>query len=97
MIEIVLLPATTADFQSAFNWFEGLKAGLGSAFESEFFAALERVKSNPELFAETASGYRACRLKRFSAVLYYRISVNAVVITGLFVNGRDDATLADRE
>lgn len=97
MIEVVLLPATTDDFQSAFNWFEGLKVGLGSEFEAEFFSALERVKSNPELFAESTTGYRACRLKRFSAVLYYRISTNTVVITGLFVNGRDDATLADRE
>lgn len=97
MIEVVLLPATTADFQSAFSWFEGLKDGLGSEFEAEFYAALERVKSNPKLFAEDQSGYRACRLKRFSAVLYYRIGTNAIVITGLFVNGRDDDILVDRE
>jgi len=56
MMDVFLLPATTADFLAASDWFEGLKAGLGREFELEFYAALERIKSNPELSRKVTSG-----------------------------------------
>ncbi len=70
--------------------------GLGDEFETEFYSALARVESNPLLFAADATWYRPCRLKRFTAVLYYRASDELIVLTGLFVNGRDERRLNER-
>ncbi len=49
-------------------WFDRISAGLGEEFEAEFYLALERVKENPEMFAAGHTGYRPCRLKRFTGV-----------------------------
>ncbi|MCA9107987.1 MAG: hypothetical protein KDA83_21435 [Planctomycetales bacterium] len=51
------------------DWFERIAVGLGSQFETEFFNALERIKHDPDLFPVNHTGYRACRLKRFTGVI----------------------------
>ena len=91
-----LLPETVRDLLAGIDWFDSLRTGLGSEFESEFYAALRRIKASPDSFAPDHTGYRACRLKRFTAVLYYRIDHDLIVVMGLFVNGRDERQLRDR-
>jgi hypothetical protein len=68
-----LTSETETDLLRGIRWFDRTSRGLGDQFESEFFHALERVKDAPELFAPDHTGYRPCRLKRFTAVLYFRI------------------------
>lgn len=60
------------------------------------YLALERVKTNPEMFAADHAGYRPCRLKRFTAVLYFRIDGLFIVVVGLFTSGKDERNLKDR-
>ncbi len=96
MMGSFLLPETVRDLLDGIDWFDSLRSGLGDEFENEFYAALERVKTNPESFAPDHTGYRACRLKRFTAVLYYRIDGDLIVVMGLFVNGRDETQLRNR-
>ena len=96
-MNLVLLPETKADLNDGIDWFEGLRAGLGDEFESDFFASLERIKSGPEMFAENEHGYRACKLKRFTGVVYFRMTRTEIVIVGLLVNGRSEGRLKDRE
>ena len=62
----------------------------------EFFNALERVKQEPHLFATNHTGYRPCRLKRFTAVLYFRIDGKMIVVVGLFTSGEDESALKNR-
>lgn len=64
---------TEADLLRGIDWFDRISTGLGETIEAEFYRALERVKANLELFAADHTGYRPCRLKRFTAVLYFRI------------------------
>lgn len=40
------------------DWFDGISLGLGDEFEAEFYAALQRVKDNPEHFSEDHTVYR---------------------------------------
>ena len=87
---------TEADLLRGINWFDRISAGLGETFEAEFYRALERIKANPELFAADHTGYRPCRLKRFTAVLYFRIDEPFVVVVGLFTSGENERDLQDR-
>lgn len=95
-MDSLLLPETVGDLLDGIAWFDALKLGLGDEFEIEFYAALERAKTSPESFAPDHTGYRACKLKRFTAVLYYRIDRELIVAMGLLVNGRDETQLRDR-
>jgi len=87
---------TEIDLLRGIDWFDYISIGLGEEFEAEFYKALERVKENPELFALDHTGYRPCRLKRFTAVLYFRIDEPFVVIVGLFTSGEDEGNLQKR-
>ena len=87
---------TEADLLRGIDWFDRILTGLGEMFETEFYRALERVKANPELFAADHTGYRPCRLKRFTAVLYFRIDEPFVVVVGLFTSGEDESDLQNR-
>ena len=87
---------TESDLLRAIDWFDRLSLGLGDKFEAEFYLALERVKVNPESFAPDHTGYRPCRLKRFTAVLYFRIDASDVVVVGLFASGENERGLQNR-
>ncbi len=78
------------------EWFERIAIGLGDQFELEFFNALERIKQEPNLFSENHTGYRPCRLKRFTAVIYFRMDGDLIVVVGLFTSGEDETALASR-
>lgn len=95
-MKVRLTARTEADLLRGIDWFDRISTGLGEMFESEFYRALERVKANPELFAADHTGYRPCRLKRFTAVLYFRIDDPFVVVVGLFTSGEDEGDLQNR-
>ncbi|MCG8583838.1 MAG: type II toxin-antitoxin system RelE/ParE family toxin [Pirellulales bacterium] len=87
---------TENDLLRGIAWFDKIAPGLGDQFELEFYRALDRVKENPSLFASDHSGYRACRLKRFTAVLYFRTDGELIVVVGLFTSGEDESVLRSR-
>ncbi len=91
-----LTAETVADLLRGIAWFDKISTGLGDQFESEFFDALERIKHDPDLFAANHTGYRPCRLKRITAVLYFRIDVDSIVVVGLFTSGEDETVLQKR-
>jgi len=91
-----LTAGTEADLLRGIEWFDRISLGLGDQFKSEFYNVLERIKQDPNLFAANHSGYRPCRLKRFTAVLYFRIDVDLIVVVGLFRSGEDEGVLQNR-
>ncbi len=95
-MKAVLSKYTKLDLLAGIDWFDGISHGLGDEFEAEFYAALQRVKDNPEFFPEDHTGYRPCRLKRFTSVLYFRIDVDILVV-GLITSGQDESVLERRE
>ena len=61
------------DLLRGIDWFERISPGLGDRFESEFYNALNRIIEKPYLFPANHTGFRPCRLKRFTSVVYFRI------------------------
>jgi hypothetical protein len=87
---------TQFDLLRGIEWFESIASGLGDKFEFEFYEALERVKANPDQFSPNHTGFRPCRLHRFTAVLYFRIDGELIVVVGLFTSGENEAALTKR-
>ena len=79
-MNVKLTAETEADLLRGIAWFDRILPGLGDQFESEFYDALERIKQEPLLFAANHTDYRPCRLKRFTAVLYFRIDGDVIVV-----------------
>ncbi|MFM8400318.1 MAG: type II toxin-antitoxin system RelE/ParE family toxin [Pirellula sp.] len=81
------------DLLRGIDWFERISPGLGDRFESEFYNALNRIIENPYLFPANHTGFRPCRLKRFTSVVYFRIDGDVIIIVGLFTSGEDETDL----
>lgn len=84
------------DLLLSMAWLDERRDGLGEQLEAEFYAAVSVVQDRPFSFAADHTGYRPCRLRRFTAVLYYRIESDIIVVFGLFVGGRDESRLQSR-
>lgn len=95
-MKAILSSHAKLDLLAGIDWFEDISNRLGDEFEAEFYAALERVKDGPRHFSVDHTGYRPCRLKRFVAVLYFRIAVELLVVVGLFTSGEDENALQRR-
>jgi hypothetical protein len=87
---------SSADLLRGVAWFDQISPGLGDDFEQDFYTALDRIKSNPQHFATDHTGFHPCPLKRFTAVLYFRILDDGILIVGLFTSGEDETELQYR-
>ena len=84
------------DLDTTMAWLDEKLAGLGDEFEFEFFATVDAAKSRPESFSINHTGYRTIPLKRFSAVTYFAIEHDIVVIVGVLLGGRSESNLKGR-
>ena len=86
------------DLASTISWLDARREDLGLEFEIEFFDAVpSSPKTRPESFAMDQTGYRPVRLKRFSAVMYFIVEDEVVLIAGVFMGGRSETKLAEVE
>ena len=84
------------DLLSSMAWFDDRQNGLGQQLEVEFYTTVAVIRDRPYTFAPDHTGYRPCRLRRFTAVLYYRMESDIIVVMGLFVGGRNESRLQNR-
>jgi len=96
-MRVINRPEVYEDLISAAGWYDQRRDGLGVEFENEFLDALTIIESRPESFAPDHTGYRACRLKRFAAVVYFVVTGDSIIVAGVFVNGRNESRLRDRK
>ena len=84
------------DLETTIEWLDDKQIGLGHEFESEFFAAVNVARTNSTSYAIDQTGYRPIPLKRFSAVMYFSIEQDIIVVAGVFMGGRSETNLRDR-
>jgi hypothetical protein len=102
MMDVRFADEVFDDLQPSVAWLNSRRSGLGFELEEEFYASVAVVRGRPYSYAADPTGLRACRLRRFTAVLYYRIEESLlpnstlVVIVGLLVGGRDETCLKYR-
>ncbi len=84
------------DLATTGEWLDARRDQLGLEFETAFFDAVRLARTRPESFALDQSGYRTIRLKRFSAVVYFSVENDVIVIAGVLMGGRSETNLRDR-
>jgi hypothetical protein len=90
------------DLRPSVDWLNSRKPGLGFEPEDEFCDSVAVVRGRPYSYAVNHTGLRPLRLRRFTAVLYYKIEESlipaspVIVIVGLLVGGRDEQCLRYR-
>jgi hypothetical protein len=94
-MKLAFLANAKLDLLEGIEWFESISEGLGDQFEFEFFKCVDRIKNGPLNFTQNESGFRACRLKRFTAVVYFRVDGDRIVIVRLLVNGKQARSVED--
>jgi plasmid stabilization system protein ParE len=88
---VVLRPEAEQDLRSARDWYGRQKAGLGDEFAAQVSATFDRVAEMPELFAVHWEDVRACRLRRFPYVVYYRALADRVEVLAVLHASRDSS------
>lgn len=82
--QFILRPWAEHDIQSAFEWYEFQRAGLGAEFLAALRERLEAVRAKPESSPVLYRGIRRALVSRFSYFIFYvaqpeRVAVLAVL------------------
>jgi len=69
-----------AELESAFEWYEAARPGLGAQFLDEFEAGVRQVTAAPHSWHPLGSRLRRFRLRRFPYGIVYRVEDDEIVI-----------------
>jgi hypothetical protein len=64
-VRLISEPGADLDVESAFDWYEGERPGLGFEYLDELYAAYNRIADGPLRYQHLQSGIRRALLKRF--------------------------------
>src|SRR5688500_13390374 len=76
-------PEVRHDLDSAFQWYEGQRSGLGDEFLSAIEESLERILQAPHTYGVFRREIRAPAVHRFPFVVYYRIEAMQIVVIAI--------------
>ena len=82
-------PASDADIEAAFNWYESEQAGLGFEFLEEITATYERILAGPQKYAVLQSENRRTPLRRFPYGIYFAVEGDEIFIIAVLHSARD--------
>jgi plasmid stabilization system protein ParE len=73
----------TDEVDTAYRWYENQRVGLGEEFLAILLGQLERIQENPEAWAVVYRNIRACPLRRFPYVVYFRIRSDQIEVVAV--------------
>jgi toxin ParE1/3/4 len=78
--ELVLQSEAIIDIQTAFEWYEEQRSGLGHELIEEVEEALERLSRHPQHYSAPNQKYRKLRIKRFPYLVIFEIEDIKVIV-----------------
>jgi toxin ParE1/3/4 len=78
--QVVLQSESVVDIQSAFEWYEQQRSGLGYELIEEIDDALERLSKHPQHYSASNQKYRKIRIKRFPYLIVFEIEDIKVIV-----------------
>jgi len=87
--KLLLKPGAEEDIDTAYNWYEEKKQGLGEESLTELVAFYAKLQSHPTAFGKIKKTYRQVALKRFPFVIVYEIVKTEVVVFAVFHTSRN--------
>ena len=87
--DLYIRSTAARDVQSAGDWYEEKRKGLGRQFVRSVTALMERIRQQPETNAVIHKGVRLAHLKRFQYVIAYLFENEEVEIIAVSPAHRD--------
>lgn len=96
MRRVLFRPEARDEFETAGEWYEGERRGLGGDFLEAVDEQLTRIAANPLLYPTVYRDIRKAALRRFPYCIYFRLRGDAVVVLAVFHTARSPATWKQR-
>jgi plasmid stabilization system protein ParE len=93
---LTIRPLAVRDTESAFDWYESQRPGLGERFIIELAATYERIRSGPLRYQELRAGVRHARLRTFRYAVYYLTEDDQIVVLAVVHPSRDPSEWQSR-
>ena len=84
------------DVDTAYDWYELQRPGLGAEFLVALDTAIERIQRGPRSQPKFDSRFRCSLLKRFPYAVYFTIEDECVIIFAVLHAKRDASVLDER-
>jgi plasmid stabilization system protein ParE len=88
-LPVVLRDEAQAEFDEAFDYYEGKQAGLGVAFVGRVQDVFDRISANPLMHAVVLADIRKAVVARFPYCIFYRAEQSRVEVIAVFHTRRD--------
>lgn len=88
-LPIIFQPEARAEFDDAYDYYEGRGKGLGEAFADKVHEVLDRIAVMPKMHAKVLGEVRKAVVTRFPYCVYYREEPSCVRILSVFHTSRD--------
>lgn len=88
-LPVVLRAEAEREFDEAFDWYEGQKAGLGVEFAEAVQVVYDRIAANPLLHQVVFADVRRAVVRRFPYTILYRPHSDRVEVLAVFHSRRD--------
>jgi plasmid stabilization system protein ParE len=85
-----------ADVTEAAKWYDQQQAGLGQSFLDDIEATLVRIDRRPNAHRQIAGGFRRALAGRFPYAIYVIVTVDAIVVYGVFHQRRSPNVVKKR-
>lgn len=89
--QFVLRPRAERDIQSAYEWYESQRAGLGNEFLAALRERLEAVRGHPESSPVIYRGIRRAVVSRFPYLIFYVARPERVAVLAVLHHARNPA------
>ena len=89
--QFILRPRAERDIQSAYEWYESQRAGLGNEFLTGLRERLEAVRGHPESSPVIYRGIRRAVVSRFPYLIFYVARPERVTVLAVLHHARNPA------
>lgn len=89
--QFILRPRAERDIQSAYEWYESQRAGLGNEFLAAPRERLETVRGHPESSPVIYRGIRRAVVSRFPYLIFYIARPERVAVLAVLHHARNPA------
>lgn len=86
----------SADLDSAFEWYEEQKPGLGRRFLASVNDSFDNIAEFPEIYALRWKNLRSCRIAVFPYLILFRILDAEIEVIAVVHGHRDESVWKSR-
>lgn len=95
-MRVTLTQTARRDIESAAEWYEQHREGLGLEFTDCVLDAIEGIAEHPLAYRKIVEDVRRCIIKRFPYALWYRVETEGNIVIACLHHKRNPKLAADR-